>query len=83
MKFACVIFTCENVKKIIPINWIYGNIEKIVKRKKYLAYYNEDIKSIPPPSDTLVKNKKKKLINNSLNTIFLDDLIGKYLSYYI
>lgn len=74
--YACVIYTCENIKLIIPVSWIYEKLENIQRKKHYLAYYNSNKKKIAPPSSVL-KMGSGKLMNNAIFKVFVYKLIGK------
>lgn len=75
--FACVIYNSK-VKKIIPTSWIYESKENIVLKKHYLAFFNEDLKKIAPPSQVLAHSECNKLENNKVHKIFLYKLLGKF-----
>lgn len=77
--YACVIYTCEKLKKIIPINWIYEKEALIKKRKHYLAFYHKDVEKFAPPSHGLQKNigKDAKLKENCIHTIWLENITGR------
>lgn len=77
--FACVIYVCEDLKCVIPVNWVYEKPENLQRRKHYLAYFNCDPEKNPPPSKILKKNKTEKIKNNEIHKIYLYKIIGKFL----
>ncbi len=36
--FYCVIYVCENLKSVVPMNWIYENPEHIIGKKHYFSH---------------------------------------------
>lgn len=74
--FACVIYWCDNSQKVIPINWIYRDRSKILRRKSYLAFYFPNIKKHAPPIKELKRNHSNKLVVGQVHAVFVYDLVG-------
>lgn len=72
--YACVIYTCEKIKKVIPLEWIYS--KNIIKCKHYLAYYSNNVANIAPPSNAIERNKGSSLKENCVHTIWLVKIVG-------
>lgn len=75
--YAAVIFVHQKIKKIIPLQWIYENNEKIVRKKHYLSYFNLDMEIGAPPYEVLKINSTNHLINNQTHKIYLYKILGK------
>lgn len=75
--YACVIYVRGEVKKIIPTQWIYEETDKIVRKKHYLAYFNNDEETIAPSSELLQLNSSLKLKNGMVHKIYVHKLISK------
>lgn len=72
--YACVIFTHFNIKKIIPVEWIYSN--NLERKRHYFSYYHSNIEKPVVPKENLAVNKEK-LLPNYVYKIFLYKIIGK------
>lgn len=77
MSFACVIYVCENVKKVIPLSWIYEDAEKLTTKKHHLAFYHQDPNKNVIPHDVLNINKSSTLKNNQVHKVYLYKIVGK------
>lgn len=73
--YACVIYTHSNIKKIVPIQWIFAN--KLEEKKHYICFYDIDFFKKAPNRDELVLNTNDELLSNFAYKIFIHKLIGK------
>lgn len=76
--FACVVYWCDHSKKVIPIEWIYKDPSKILRRKSYLAFFFPNIKKKAPPITKLKRNHGMKLVIEQVHTVFVYDLVGNF-----